>query len=120
MVDGVFSTNWNQFGCVHWEQITPKVDRTIAVSVLPHQTLRMCGNGLGSFTQTNIISPSLSDGGDALLLHLGRIAIFPSTKKELTQVFELGYKNGETWIRQEKDRQRHYDKLNRKKQSLKK
>ena len=76
------------------------------------------GNGLGSFnTKSDIISPSLTEGGggDALLLHLGRIAIFPSTRKELTQVFELGYKNGETWIHQESERQKHYDKIQRRK-----
>jgi hypothetical protein len=115
MVDGVFSVPWDRFGCPHLEDISYDVDRTVAISVLPRHLLRWCANGMGSFENENCISPSLGghDSNHDVALHLIRIAAFSSSRRELTQVFEMGYRDAEIWCRQEEDRQRREAKRKR-------
>ncbi len=115
MMDGVFSVPWDRFGCPRLEEITPDVDRTIAVSVLPRHVLKWCANGMGSFREENCISPSLGgqESNHDLVVHLARMAVFPSSRKELTQLFDLGGRDAEIWCRKEVDRQRQRDRRKR-------
>ncbi|KAL3916635.1 MAG: hypothetical protein SGILL_005088 [Bacillariaceae sp.] len=115
MMDGIFSVPWDRFGCPQLEGMTDKVDRTVAISVMPQHLLKWCMNGMGSFSRENVISPSL--GGDEknhdLVVHLGRLAVFPSSRKELTQLFDLGERDAELWCIDEKKLQREKDRRRR-------
>jgi predicted acylesterase/phospholipase RssA len=77
-----------------------KADRTIAISCFPQDLI-----GMTAFSPDNCISPTLSSTVDepttAMLSNLFRIATQPTSRKELTDIFELGYQNAETWCRNE-------------------
>lgn len=107
LVDGVFSVPWDRFGCPNLGSTAgTKVDRTVAISVLPRHVLEWF-QSLKDFAPEDCISPSLSghDGNQDLTLHLMRMACVPSSRRELTQVFELGYSDAEIWCRQESYRE---------------
>jgi hypothetical protein len=123
MMDGVFSVPWDRFGCPILDDIklsssdlSYRVDRTIAVSVLPQHVLKWCGNGMGHFPKEDCISPSVGghQSNHDVMIPLLRLAVMPSSRKELTQLFELGERDAELWCRQEEQRQRQ--KENRKRQ----
>jgi hypothetical protein len=81
-----------------------KADRTIAISCFPQDVI-----GMTAFSPDNCISPTLSSSSSeeqsvtetttATLSNLFRIATQPTSRKELTDIFELGYQNAETWCR---------------------
>jgi hypothetical protein len=119
MMDGVFSVPWDRFGCPILEDIKLSsssttsdssycVDRTIAVSVFPQHVLKWCGNGMGQFPREDCISPSIGghESNHDVMIPLLRMAVTPSSRKELTQLFELGGRDAELWCRQEEQRQR--------------
>jgi hypothetical protein len=123
MMDGVFSVPWDRFGCPILEDINVSssnssycVDRTIAVSVFPQHVLKWCGNGMGRFLKEDCISPSVGghESNHDVMIPLLRMAVMPSSRKELTQLFEMGGRDAELWCRQEEQRQR--TKENRKRQ----
>jgi hypothetical protein len=118
MMDGVFSVPWDRFGCPILEGMN--VDRTVAISVLPQHVLKWCANGMGSFNKEDCISPSV--GGDEsnhdLMIHLMRMAVFPSSRQELTQLFDLGGRDAEVWCRKEERRQRQKEKRKRQRQRI--
>lgn len=124
MMDGVFSVPWDRFGCPILEDISlpnnQDVDRTVAISVLPQHVLKWCANGMGSFSTENCISPSLGgdDANHDLTIHLMRMAVFPSTRQELTQLFDLGGRDAEVWCRQEERRQRQKEKRKRQRRRI--
>ncbi|KAG7373503.1 patatin-like phospholipase [Nitzschia inconspicua] len=132
MVDGYFSVPRDQFGC-HFlcdgtvDRMTPedeeggeldgkgitrsqsstssKADRTIAISCFPQDTI-----GMTAFAAENCISPSLSDETTlettASISNLFRVATQPTSRQELTEIFDLGYQNAERWCRLEASRKR--------------
>jgi hypothetical protein len=137
MVDGYFSVPREQFGCPFLcgsdNSITggsealqeattlsskianaAEADRTIAISCFPQDTI-----GMTAFAPENCISPSLTDASDAKLMELAsisnlfRVATQPTSRKELTDIFELGFKNAETWCRREADSAKQDNKIQR-------
>jgi hypothetical protein len=82
--------------------IASGADRTIAISCFPQDTI-----GMTAFTPENCISPSMTDMNDPKMMELAsisnllRIATQPTSRQELTDIFELGYQNAETWCRRE-------------------
>jgi hypothetical protein len=129
MVDGYFSVPREQFGCpflcggdsgeMNQDTDTAAVpssagtsrsniavasgaDRTIAISCFPQDTI-----GMTAFAPENCISPSMADINDPKMMELAsisnllRIATQPTSRQELTDIFELGYQNAETWCRKE-------------------
>ncbi|KAG7340816.1 patatin-like phospholipase [Nitzschia inconspicua] len=133
MVDGYFSVPRDQFGChflcdgavdrmtqeggggggeldgngitMSQSSISSKADRTIAISCFPQDTI-----GMTAFAAENCISPSLSDettlATTASISNLFRVATQPTSRQELTEIFDLGYQNAERWCRQEASRKR--------------
>jgi hypothetical protein len=83
-----------------------KADRTIAISCFPQDII-----GMTAFSPDNCISPTLSSSSSSeeqsvtetttatTLSNLFRIATQPTSRKQLTDIFELGYQNAETWCR---------------------
>jgi hypothetical protein len=115
MMDGIFSVPWERFGCPHLEGIATNIERTVAISVLPQHVLKWCANGMGCFSKDNCISPSVGgqESNHDLVLHLGRLAVSPSSRKELTQLFDLGARDAEVWCREEQKRQKQRDRQKR-------
>jgi hypothetical protein len=97
------------------------VDRTVSICCLPKDIV-----GLTAFDDIDCISPPItsdhSSNNDTTIHRqsrspslftskdLFRIATQPSSRKELTDLYELGYQNAETWCVHETKRQReqHY------------
>jgi hypothetical protein len=80
-------------------------DRTIAISCFPQDVI-----GMTAFSPDNCISPALSSitseettnqMGSTSVSNLFRVATQPTSRKELTDIFELGYQNAEVWCRNE-------------------
>ncbi|KAG7355188.1 patatin-like phospholipase [Nitzschia inconspicua] len=121
MMDGLFSVPWDRFGCPLLEDMSTDVDRTIAVSVLPQHVLKWCANGMGSFPKHNCISPSLAGqeaNNDYWMINLIRMAVFPSSRQELTRLFDSGGRDAEMWCRQEERRHRQKEKRKRQRRRI--
>ena len=76
-----------------------RVDRTIAISVFPKSKI-----GMTAFEEEDTISPTT--GEDWSMEDLFRIATQASSRHDLTNVFELGYRNAEDWCRKEQRQRR--------------
>jgi hypothetical protein len=115
-VDGYFTTPRDQFGCPYLHNAGDDTgnnpdrynpfgcDRTVAVSCLPQMEV-----GLTGYSPNDCISPDLqliTGEEDPAVLNesftsignLLRLATQPSSKKELYQLYELGYTNTQTWL----------------------
>lgn len=103
-VDGWFTTAPNRQGCPDLSLHPAGVDRTIAISVFPHVQIGM------AFDDHNCISPSIDPDSMAPLEEYLRIATQATSRKELTEMYELGFQNAETWCAQETARQRQEEK----------
>lgn len=104
MVDGFFSVPREQFGCPFLHNTTDAdvMDRTVSVCCLPREVV-----GLTGFAQEDCISPPIeNDDGPFSTADLVRIATQPSSRRELTDLFELGYRNAEEWCWDEAKRLR--------------
>ena len=111
LVDGFFTVPRDRFGCPDFNQQTEsladdsnnsddtttvdvaaatssRVDRTVAVSCLPKERLR-----IHAFDDDDIICPS----EDSDLGFLFRVATEATSKQDLTQIYENGWNDGEQW-----------------------
>jgi hypothetical protein len=103
VVDGYFTVPRARFGCPDLDMMNAaQVDRTICVSVFPQDLI-----GMTAVSAEDCISPQCgesSTGGVDELQRLLRLATQASSAKELTQVYEDGWKDAERWCRAEHDR----------------
>jgi hypothetical protein len=104
--DGMPSTTTGRQPSPILSSSSSKADRTIAISCFPADTI-----GMTAFSPENCISPSLTVDPTQLettasLSNLFRVATQPTSRQQLTDIFELGYLNAETWCRQEVKRKR--------------
>jgi hypothetical protein len=126
-MDGYFSLPREQFGCPIFEKdvfsVGPNnandnivVDRTVAITCIPQELFGMDavfnnnnnkGKGKGEGeegTSNNLISISTDD--KFTVADIFRIATETSSRKELTDLYERGYRDGEKWCRTEEQQQK--------------
>ena len=100
VMDGYFAVPRDRFGCPDFDLVATNndddvvVDRTVMISVLP-QTLV----GLNACDSDMCISPPVEDSQNQLQ-QLLRLAKEPSSRQELTQVYENGWHDAERWCRE--------------------
>ena len=90
--DGFFTVPRDRFGCPDFDQHDIEVDRTVMVSVFPREAI-----GLDASPPEDCISPEVRDGDEVQKLF--RLATEPSSRKELTEVYEAGFVDAERWCR---------------------
>ena len=95
VVDGFFTVPRERFGAPDFDMVEGvDVDRTILISCFPQDRMR-----IDAVLPEDCISP-MSMGGEQLE-RLFRIATQPSSREELTSVYEEGYQDAEKWLRAE-------------------
>ena len=129
LMDGYFSLPREQFGCPIFEKDVFRnnnadnadnvvVDRTVAITCIPQELFGMDavfnnnnnnnkGKGKGEGeegTSNNLISISTDD--KFTVADIFRIATETSSRKELTDLYERGYRDGEKWCRTEEQQQK--------------
>ena len=129
LMDGYFTVPRSQFGCPILQDEFPDsgVDRTVAISCIPQELFGMDtvfenqsqnqsqsenenGNSSNMNTKSNnLISINAVDDGDEnessmSMTDIVRIATQPTSRKELTDLFERGYRDAERWCRREKEK----------------
>lgn len=90
LVDGWFAVPRNRAGCPDLAQAGVPVDRTITVSVFPKEMI-----GLTASDVRDCISPSIED--ENTVWNLIQLATKPSSRRELTNAYESGWKDAEDW-----------------------
>lgn len=91
-VDGFFAVPRERFGCPDFESMAGlQMNRTVTISVFPH------GSGV---TDASDPLDRIAPSSDADVQGLIRLATQASSAKELTQVYESGWADGEEWCRQ--------------------
>jgi len=116
LMDGYFSLPRPQFGCPILQDEFPEsgVNRTVAITCIPQEYFGMedVFGALDSKKQNNLISINDScDETNALsTVDIFRIATQPTSRKELTDLFERGYRDAEKWCRREEDNRRRQQK----------
>ena len=92
MVDGFFSVPRERFGCPEFALggVEMQVDEEVAISVFPQTLIQL--------KHENCISPP----EDADVERLFSLATQSSSREELTQVYEDGYKDAEEWHQRKK------------------
>jgi len=88
--DGFFTVPRDRFGCPDFEHAGVDVDRTVMVSVFPKDAI-----GLDASHPEDCISPEVHNGDE--LQKLLKLATQSSSREELTQVYESGWKDAERW-----------------------
>lgn len=117
LMDGYFSLPRPQFGCPVLQDEFPDsgVTRTVAITCIPQELFGMdevfgtgaesrgCANN--SKNQNNLISinDSCDETNPLSAADIFRIATQPTSRKELTDLFERGYRDAEEWCRREED-----------------
>lgn len=115
VVDGYFSVDRSRFGCPCFETMDHprklvsdseggslvKVERTISLSVFPHDVLK-----INAFDSHDKISPLTDDPDDMAnqMSNLLRLATQCGTKEDYFTLYEQGWKDAERWISEEEDR----------------
>ena len=116
MVDGFFSVPREQFGCPKFESSSGSGEdddedgdnddssiRTVAVSCFPKDKLRIT-----AFDENDIICPNDDDDNNNVDLgYLFRIATESSSPKDLTQMYDNGFNDGEQWYWKQQERLRN-------------
>ena len=113
VVDGFFTVPRNRYGCPDFGHAidplgdgasteTSVVDRTVTVSVLPHDIVGLTA----STDERDRISPSRREDGDTAgqMSELIRLATQPSSREELIALYEGGAADAERWARKEEAR----------------
>lgn len=96
VVDGFFTVPRSRFGCPDFDLAdNVPVDRTVAIAVFPKNMV-----GASDFADEDCISPDTDD--PAVLQDLLRIATQPSSREDLTRVYESGFADAERWCRAQK------------------
>jgi len=118
LMDGYFSLPRSQFGCPILQDEFPEsgVDRTVAISCIPQEIFGMeevFGTatesqdfpGKNGSVQNNLISinDSCDETNSLSMADIFRIATQSTSRKELTDLFERGYRDAEKWCHREED-----------------
>ena len=96
VMDGFFTVPRSRFGAPDFAMANEVVDRTIIVSPFPQDKMR-----LDAVSREDCISPGV--GAD--VGRLFQIATEVTSRKELTSVYEEGWRDAEEWYRAERSRQ---------------
>lgn len=102
LMDGYFTVPREQFGCPILEDVFPNagVERTVAISCIPQDYFGM--DTVFDQDGNNLISINDDDGEPPLSTpDIFRIATQSTSRKELTDLFERGYRDAEQWCRRE-------------------
>jgi hypothetical protein len=92
VVDGFFTVPRNRFGCPDFEAASIEVDRTVAISVFPRESI-----GATAFAESDCICPELKGDPSEQMSALVRLATAPSSAEELQQLYECGWMDAEKW-----------------------
>lgn len=119
LMDGYFSLPRPQFGCPILQDEFPDsgVDRTVAITCIPQEIFGMedvfgtaaksrdCATTDNNSKPNNLISinDSCDETNPLSTVDIFRIATQPTSRKELTDLFERGYRDAEEWCRREED-----------------
>jgi hypothetical protein len=118
VVDGFFSVDRNRFGCPDFKTMEHQrkemeednrvdesskcsIDRTVSLSVFPHEVLN-----IQAFDSNDQISPQIHDPDNMSdqMSTLFRLATQCGTKKDYYTLYEQGWEDVERWISQEEKR----------------
>lgn len=113
LMDGYFSLPRSQFGCPVLQDAFPTsgVDRTVAVTCIPPELFGM-EEVFGAPTTEDVparndnlisINDSCDEANSLSVADIFRIATQPTSREELTDLFERGYRDAEAWCRREED-----------------
>ena len=80
------------------------VDRTITISVFPHETISLTAS-----SEHDRISPSIQEDSTSQMSNLFRLATQCATREEYTKLYEDGWKDAEEWMKEE-DRRGYWGK----------
>ena len=134
LMDGYFSLPRAQFGCPIFEKDVfanantdtgtdnaAVVDRTVAITCIPQELFGMDtvfnnnnnneDNEGTSNTNNNNNLISISTDDEFTITDIFRIATETSSRKELTDLYERGYRDGENWCRKEVEQQQQQQQL---------
>ena len=111
LVDGYFAMPRSQFGCPILQEEFPDagVERTVAISCIPQELFGMDevfenDTENREDSSNNLISIDADNEEDPMgVTDIFRIATKPTSRKELTGLFERGYRDAERWCRREED-----------------
>lgn len=103
-MDGYFTVDRSRFGCPdfampHARQSEAKnviVDRTVTISVFPHDTISLSASGI-----EDQISPTSQENTVDQMSRLLRLATQCGTKDDYFQLYEEGWVDAERWIKKE-------------------
>eukprot|EP00536_Pseudo-nitzschia_multiseries_P006787 jgi/Psemu1/16110/gm1.16110_g len=114
LMDGYFSLPRSHFGCPILQDEFPDtgIDRTVAVTCIPQEIFGMeeIFDQQSSSNSNNIIS--INGNGETNPLSTAdifRIATQSTSRKELTDLYERGYRDAERWCRREEDNQSQHN-----------
>lgn len=122
VVDGYFTVPRDRFGCPDlnmnhaWQEElesaptkemendeeqgnTTIVDRTITISVFPHESISLTAS-----LEQDRISPAIQEDSTSQMSNLFRLATQCATREEYTKLYEDGWKDAEKWIKEEERR----------------
>eukprot|EP00531_Pseudo-nitzschia_arenysensis_P004777 CAMPEP_0116117378 /NCGR_PEP_ID=MMETSP0329-20121206/1537_1 /TAXON_ID=697910 /ORGANISM="Pseudo-nitzschia arenysensis, Strain B593" /LENGTH=264 /DNA_ID=CAMNT_0003610931 /DNA_START=214 /DNA_END=1008 /DNA_ORIENTATION=+ len=118
LMDGYFSLPRPQFGCPILQEEFPEsgVNRTVAITCIPQEIFGM-EEVFGTATESRSFAPTANSKENNLIsindscdetnplstADIFRIATQPTSRKELTDLFERGYRDAEEWCRREED-----------------
>ena len=101
VVDGVFTEPLWRFGCPNLKRSLADLDRSVSISVFPKELV-----GLGwTHAPRNVIAPPLQEAPNVArqITQLGLLMCTPGRRKDLTNLYENGWKDAERWVHNEKN-----------------
>jgi hypothetical protein len=105
VVDGFFTEPLWRFGCPDLEKrlsvTDAPIDRCVNVSVFPMELVDRRLAVKGNAHRRNVISPKLEKNVFGQIERLGRLACSPGDPKELMKLYDEGWADAQTWIRDE-------------------
>lgn len=104
-VDGFFSVDRDRFGCPDFDNMEHerddyKVDRTVTLSVFPHDVIQLTAS-----EKHDQISPNLDpEDSTGQMSNLFRLATQCAEKDDYYKLYEDGWEDAERWLKEEEER----------------
>ncbi len=108
-VDGFFSVNRDRFGCPDFDNMMHerddyKIDRTVTLSVFPHDVIRLTAS-----EKHDQLSPILNpEDSGGQISDLFRLATECAEKHEYYKLYEDGWEDAERWLKEENSRNSYW------------
>ena len=112
-VDGYFSVDRERFGCPDFDEMDHerdhyKVDRTVTLSVFPHDVIRLTASD-----DHDQISPTLDpENSSEQISNLFRLATKCAEREEYYKLYEDGWEDAEKWLKEEEEKSGYWGSKN--------